>query len=164
VSPLLIFETSAAGRVGLNGMAGANFDILKFLFAWGLMAVCVAGHAIGVTVAIHTLRHLYSVSHRLWQWMWLFTRLAGWMILIHLLEIAVWGLFYAWQGAMPNLESALYFSGVTYTTTGYGDLVLPSNWRLVGAVEALTGILMCGWSTGFFFAVANRMIEEKART
>jgi hypothetical protein len=65
---------------------------------------------------------------------------------------------------MLNLEPALYFSGVTYTTTGYGDLVLPSEWRLVGAVEALTGILMCGWSTGFFFAVANRMIEEKART
>ena len=38
---------------------------------------------------------------------------------------------------MPDLQSAFYFSGVTYTTTGYGDLVLPREWRLVGAVEAL---------------------------
>ena len=45
------------------------------------------------------------------------------------------------------------FSAVTYTTTGYGDLVLPKEWRLVGGVEALTGILMCGLSTGLFFAV-----------
>jgi len=51
----------------------------------------------------------------------------------------------------------LYFSAVTYTTTGYGDLVLDEGWRLLGAVEALTGILMCGWSTGFFFAVVNRV-------
>src|SRR5438045_4126708 len=39
---------------------------------------------------------------------------------------------------------AVYFSAVTYTTTGYGDVVLPAEWRLDGAVEALTGILMCG--------------------
>jgi hypothetical protein len=58
---------------------------------------------------------------------------------------------------MRDLQSALYFSAVTYTTTGYGDLVLPPDWRLVGAVEALTGILMCGWSTGFFFAVVSRV-------
>jgi hypothetical protein len=45
---------------------------------------------------------------------------------------------------MPDLQSALYFSAVTYTTTGYGDLVLSKEWRLVGAIEALTGILMCG--------------------
>ena len=57
----------------------------------------------------------------------------------------------------PDLASALYFSAVTYTTTGYGDVVLPEGWRLVGGVEALTGILMCGWSTGFFFAVVSRM-------
>jgi hypothetical protein len=51
---------------------------------------------------------------------------------------------------MPDLPSALYFSMVTYTTTGYGDLVLPKGWRLVGGVEALTGILMCGWSPESF--------------
>ena len=52
-----------------------------------------------------------------------------------------------------------HFSAVTYTTTGYGDLVLDKGWRLLGAVEALTGILMCGWSTGFFFAIVNRLYE-----
>jgi hypothetical protein len=37
--------------------------------------------------------------------------------------------------------------------------VLPEGWRLLGGVHALTGILMCGWSTGFFFAVVNRLYE-----
>jgi Ion channel len=143
-------------------MTDENFHILHFLFAWCLMAVCVASHAIGVTMALHKLRRVHGVTHGLWPWTWLLIRLAGWMIFIHLLEISVWGLFYAWQGAMPDLQSALYFSGVTYTTTGYGDLLLPSAWRLVGAVEALTGILMCGLSTGFFFAVANRVVEAKS--
>jgi len=58
---------------------------------------------------------------------------------------------------MPDAQSAFYFSVVTYTTTGYGDLVLPPEWRIVGGVEALTGILMCGASTAFFFAVLSRV-------
>jgi hypothetical protein len=60
---------------------------------------------------------------------------------------------------MPDLPTAFYFSAVTYTTTGYGDLVLPPEWRLVGGIEALTGILMCGLSTGFFFAVVGRVYQ-----
>jgi hypothetical protein len=66
--------------------------------------------------------------------------------------------------AMTDLQSSLYFSAVTYTTTGYGDLVLPKDWRLVGGVEALTGILMCGWSTGFFVALVSRLYESQGRT
>ena len=75
---------------------------------------------------------------------------------------------YAWRGAMPDFTTAAYFSAVTYTTTGYGDLLLPEERRLVGGVEALTGILMCGLSTGMFFAVfsdifdLNRKIASEA--
>jgi hypothetical protein len=79
------------------------------------------------------------------------------MIVCHLVEISVWAAAYSWAGAMPGKQAALYFSAVTYTTTGYGDLVLPADWRLVGGIEALTGILMCGWSTAFFFAVLSKI-------
>jgi len=120
------------------------------------MALCVAIHASGVTSALRWLRGQPDSSQNSWHRTWLFILLAGWMILFHLTEITVWALFYVSKGAMPDLPSALYFSAVTYTTTGYGDLVLPEAWRLVGAVEALTGILMCGLSTGFFFAVVSR--------
>jgi hypothetical protein len=75
------------------------------------------------------------------------------VVFLHLLQILVWAFMYAWRGAMADFTTAAYFSAVTYTTTGYGDLVLPEEWRLVGGVEALTGILMCGLSTGMFFAV-----------
>jgi hypothetical protein len=136
--------------------------ISKLLLALFLMAACVACHAIGVTSAANWLRRMRHPSQQLWPWTWIFVLLAGWMILFHLVEITVWASFYVWERAMPDLQSALYFSAVTYTTTGYGDVVLPSEWRLVGAVEALTGILMCGWSTGFFFAVVHRMVEPKA--
>ena len=136
--------------------------ISKLLIGWGLMAFCVVVHAIGVSSAMRWRLNPAIAALRFWVGIRLFTRLAGWIVLLHLIEITAWALVYVLTGAMADLQSALYFSAVTYTTTGYGDLVLPQEWRLVGAIEALTGILMCGWSTGFFFAVASRMYRAGA--
>jgi hypothetical protein len=138
--------------------------VSKLLIAWALMALCVIVHATGVTVAVRKVGRHASTRLRAWRWVWLFIWIAGWIVLLHLVEISAWAIVYVLDEAMPDLQSALYFSAVTYTTTGYGDLVLSREWRLVGAVEALTGILMCGWSTGFFFAVVSRLYAEAERT
>lgn len=88
----------------------------------------------------------------------------GWLILLHLGEITVWGLFYLWRGCFPDVESAFYFSGVTYTTIGYGDLLLAKPWRLLAPLEGLVGILMCSLSTGYFFVVVNRILQRDQQT
>jgi hypothetical protein len=132
------------------------------LLGVSLLAGCVVIHAVGITAASRRLRHELHVARRFSGMCWLFIRLAALMVFLHLGEITLWASLYAWQGAIPDLVSALYFSGVTYTTTGYGDVVLPVDWRLAGAVESLTGILMCGWSTGFFFAVFSRVLDTRS--
>ena len=134
--------------------------VLKLTLALCLMAVCVVIHTAGVTRALRWLRRRAQPAPNLWPGTRLLIWLAAWLILLHLGEITTWGLCYAWTGAMNGVQTALYFSAVTYTTTGYGDLILPEEWRLVGAVESLTGILMCGLSTGFFFAVLSRLSQE----
>jgi hypothetical protein len=133
--------------------------VLKLTLALCLMAGCVAIHTAGVTCALRWLRRRAQPAPNLWPGTRLLIGLAVWIILLHLVEIITWGLFYAWTGAMDDVQTAVYFSAVTYTTTGYGDLILPKEWRLVGAVESLTGILMCGLSTGFFFAVLSRLYQ-----
>lgn len=95
---------------------------------------------------------------------WLLSRLAIYVVLAHLLEILLWGLFYAWQDIMPTVEVAFYFSAVTYATIGYGDVVPPVAWRLLASMEGLTGILMCAWSGGFFFAVVSRLYLTESGT
>ena len=135
----------------------------KLLIALALMALCVVIHALGVMSALGWIRRRAYSPQQFWRCTWFFICVAGWMILLHLGEISVWALYYFWREAINDLPSAFYFSAVTYTTTGYGDLVLPEQWRLVGGVEALTGILMCGWSTGFFFAVVSRLYQTQPR-
>ena len=93
----------------------------------------------------------------------LLIKVTWWLVLIHAAEIAIWALFFLWAGCLPDAESAFYFSGVTYATVGYGDVVLAQPWRMLGPIEGLTGILMCGLSTGLFFAIINRLIGTRLK-
>jgi Ion channel len=135
--------------------------LVRLLAGCSMMALCVIIHAGGVTWAIRQLRRTVTSRPGFWWGTWLFIRLAIWIVLLHLVEISAWAAMYTWNGAMPDAASAVYFSAVTYTTVGYGDVVLPPAWRLDGGIEALTGILMCGWSTGFFVAIVNRLYERQ---
>ena len=76
---------------------------------------------------------------------------------IHTVEIWLYALLYFFQGALPDFESALYFSTTSFTTIGYGDVVLDRQWRLVSAIEGANGLLLFGWSTAFLFSVTARM-------
>lgn len=76
---------------------------------------------------------------------------------LHGLEIWSYALLYWATAAFDTFEAALYFSTSTYATIGYGDLVLPADSRLIGAIEGANGIILLGWSTAFFFAVIDRM-------
>jgi len=135
------------------------------LIAGTLVAMTVAIHAVGVGIVLSRWAKLHLLAPtRSWPITWLLIRLAWWLILIHLLEISVWGLYYLWQECLPDAESAFYFAGVTYTTIGYGDLVLKVPWRMLGPIEGLTGILMCGLSAGIFFAVVAKIYLSPADT
>ena len=135
--------------------------LAKLLIASVLLALCVVIHAGGVTWAFRQVRRLEAPGQRMLVEIRLFIVVAAWIVFLHVTEISMWALVYAGGGAIAGLQTAAYFSAVTYTTTGYGDVLLPDEWRIVGAIEALTGILMCGWSTGFFFAVVSRMYADR---
>lgn len=131
--------------------------------AWVLVAVTVAVHAAGLAFLLSGWARWHArAPTRFWPITWLLIRVTWWLILIHLTEVSVWGLFYLWKGCMPDAESAFYFAGVTYTTIGYGDLVLKEPWRMLGPIEGLTGILMCGLSAGIFFAVVSRIFLTRS--
>jgi len=134
--------------------------LVKILVACSLVAVTVGIHAVGFDLLLRSIIRRALATSGFLPITRMVVGLTASLILIHLAEIAVWGLFYFWQGCLPDAESAFYFSGVTYTTIGYGDLVLPKAWRMFAPIEAMTGILMCGLSTGLFFALVSRWISQ----
>ena len=81
--------------------------------------------------------------------------------LTHLADL-VWAGFYRWR-CLPTSESSFYFSATSYSTVGYGDIVLPQVWRTSGPVESVIGVIMCDISVSGLFAIAIRLIESEAR-
>jgi voltage-gated potassium channel len=82
------------------------------------------------------------------------------VIALHGLQVLVWAGCYRWL-CLPSWDSALYFSATSYTTVGYGDIILPSKWRMLGPIEGILGILMCGLSVSLLFAIATRLVGNE---
>ena len=79
------------------------------------------------------------------------------LVAIHTAEIWLYAVVYYALEALPDFEAALYFSTTSFTTIGYGDVVLEKKWRLFGAIEGANGLLLFGWSTAFLFSVTARI-------
>lgn len=76
---------------------------------------------------------------------------------LHAVEIWFYALLYMLLGAIKGFEKALYFSTTTYTTIGYGDVLMVEHWRILGAIEGANGIILLGWSTAFLVSVVQRL-------
>ncbi len=79
------------------------------------------------------------------------------LVAIHTVEIWSYAILYYGLGALQHFEEALYFSTTSFTTIGYGDVVLDRKWRILGAIEGANGLILFGWSTAFLFSVTARI-------
>jgi len=84
------------------------------------------------------------------------------LFLAALLESTIWAAVYVRVGAIPDFETALYFSTVTFTTLGYGDVTLDASWRLLASFEAANGTIMFGWTTALVVAFVHRLAAQHA--
>jgi hypothetical protein len=84
------------------------------------------------------------------------------IITLHTLQILLLASCYRWL-CFPSWESALYFSATSYSTVSYGDVILPSDWRLLGPLESMVGMIMAGVSVSILFAIVTRLVESEER-
>jgi hypothetical protein len=83
--------------------------------------------------------------------------------LLHGLEAIIWALAYSLLGALPDTPSAVLYSLGAMTTYGGSGFDLKQHWRLMGALEALNGMLLFGLTTAFLFAMIGKIWPLGAR-
>ena len=81
------------------------------------------------------------------------------LFVLHGLEIWLYAVFYLLVGAINSLETAVYFSTMTYASIGFSDSYIAPAWRVVAGIEGINGLILLGWSTAFFVTFMNKMIR-----
>ena len=88
---------------------------------------------------------------------------AVFLISIHLFQAALWALVYLLLPGITEFETfekSMYFSLVTFTTLGYGEITISSGNRILAGLEAINGITLIGWSTAFMFAIFQELMKK----
>ena len=129
-----------------------------------LICLTVIVHAIVLDNLIVIVNHWKNTSRLIFKRYWkiplLLCAVLG-VFAAHVIEIWIWAFFYIFVGALEGLEVALYFSTITFTTVGFGDVVLGHDWRLVSSFEAANGFLLFGWSPAFIFEIMSKLYEQE---
>jgi Ion channel len=127
-----------------------------------IVALCLFLHVTGLLLmAEWVLQHREYLERTgsMRRSMFLLIVLFSGVMVLHISETCMWAVFYYTQELFKDLETSVYFSLTSYTTIGYGDVLLPERWRLLGAIEGVSGVLLCGVSTAFMFAVISAMFQ-----
>jgi hypothetical protein len=133
--------------------------LLNIGIAAFMMVVTTAIHAVGMVLALHAIQKYEGESSKHPRLSRIY-RVSGIILLMFLasiMEVLVWASTFLALNAIQGLEKALYFSMVTFTTLGYGEIVLNEQWRLLASFEAANGIIMFGWSTAIVIAVVQNV-------
>lgn len=131
-----------------------------------LLIITILIHAFATRIAIYISNKHHNVKIRLRfhlpaTWVAL---VVLWMFFVSIFESVIWALAYMYSGAIENYVDALYFSIVTFTTLGYGDITLSEDWRLLSSFQASIGIIVFGWSTAIVMAVVQNVYFRKSNS
>ena len=131
-----------------------------------IVSITVVIHAVGTTWWMNFLVRVFDKLKKNGRPIGILRHLIGTVVVLttlHIAQILVWALAYLHllpADVFSTLEEATYFSFVTFTTLGYGDITLTNVWRILSGIEALNGVLLIGWSTALLFSVVGRIWRE----
>ena len=127
-----------------------------------LLMFTILVHAIATRFIVIIIKRKSKLTHKIYNvrtlWLSIYISL---LLLASIFESLIWALTYMYNGAFSRLADALYFSIVTFTTLGYGDIVLDEQWRLLASIQAAGGIIIFGWSTAIIVAVVQNYYFKK---
>lgn len=93
----------------------------------------------------------------------LLTGSVAWFLLIVTVAVWIWAMAFLALDIFVTVEAAVYFSIVSFTTLGFGDILLPQDWRLLAGMSAINGLLMIGLQTAMLIEVIRRVRNTQGK-
>ena len=128
-----------------------------------VVATAVQAWTIGIAAMFrpHVARRLLRL--RLTTMTWVIALSALWMLTGMMAGVWLWAMALWMLAAFETFEPALYFALASYTTLGFGDVLPPEEWRILGAMIGANGMLGFGLATAALVEFITRLREEMIR-
>jgi len=142
----------------------AVMPVTDLLFGGAMLIIIMLVHAAGVRAASnHVLRRSSALLARPKRWRadLLMSGTVFALLALHLVEVFVWAASLVYSGLVPDWRSAGFFVGNTYTTIGYGSLILPDGWKMLAPIIAISGLFTFGWSGSVLVDLIGRCQKIK---
>jgi hypothetical protein len=136
--------------------------ILEILIGASLLVGIMMIHGLGMFQVMHRFEQqwfTYVSEAREFKRQLFFGWLVSLMLLTHLIEVLTWAVALKIFHIIPDFRTAFYFAGETYTTVGFGDVVLPPEWRQLALFIAISGLFSFGWTTGVLVGMVSKTYE-----
>ena len=155
--------------VKMPNVAGVEIAPWEANWAWGLplILLTVVIHVFGLALindrVVRTL--LRTARHRVFMPMFAVIMAAAVLLMtaLHGVEAIAWALAFRFLAAVPDNRSAMLYSLNAMTTYGHESISLDAHWQLMGALEALNGMLLFGLTTAFLFAMIQEVWQSHRR-
>ena len=136
---------------------------LQITLGTALLLVCAILHITALVIGVPVLQALgdrLKTAHKHYRAAALLACGVLVIVLAHTSQIWIWAASVYATGAFADFATSFYFSTTTYTTLGYGDMVLPEGLRNFGTFAAITGLLTFGISTAFLINLIGRIMPR----
>jgi hypothetical protein len=137
---------------------------VPLLVGAGVFLVTVVCYALATALIIHFVVHLIRIGFTglgFWQNVAIMIMVSLLTAIAHLIQIGLWAIALVLVGEFSSFQTAFYCSAQNYTALGYGDMILSERWRMLGPLEAISGLLLFGLSTALMFAIMSRLIKHR---
>ncbi|WP_035253138.1 potassium channel family protein [Actibacterium atlanticum] len=139
-------------------------DVQQIVLGTGLLTLCAVIHVAVVAFSVPLFGRLAArLPANRWPRFRIVALLALAVLVLvfaHTVQVWIWAVSILVIAALPDLSTSFYFATVTYTTLGYGDIVLGPEARIVATFCAITGLLTFGISTAFLIGVLTRILPD----
>ncbi len=137
--------------------------LLNLILGLSTMVLCLLLQSV---LLILVLRYYAGQKHRLdepgfWSNLMVIKSIMLLLVLGNLGQVAVWALLFQFLGEFERFREAFYHSAVNFATLGYGDIVMSVQYRLLGPLESINGVLMIGVSTAALMAAFQDIMKRR---
>jgi hypothetical protein len=147
--------------VSLKNILNIDALITQLTLGSAIISLTIFIEVFFIYVVINELRSsrvLVKIKSNFLRTSSILTAVTLWLLAAFSIATWLWAIAFYYLECFPSLEESLYFAMVAFTSLGFGDIILPHEWRLFSGMIAANGLLLFGLNTAILMETLHSIL------